>query len=89
MTKEEAWKKYRSKREHEIGCKIILPSWLHEGFTAGYDACLNRTCKWEQVRIDKYSWHYKTECGNEIWPENVLIVERCTFCGGKIEVRDD
>jgi hypothetical protein len=69
MTKEEAWKRFREEEEREIGCHILLPSWLHEGFMGGYDACLNRVCKCNRVGLSDHE----------------RDTEFCPDCGGKIE----
>jgi len=62
----------------------------HDTFKAGYDACLNRVCKWT-IKVDKYTgigWRYP-ECAKGNMKTLKANGNYCQYCGGKIEVSDD
>jgi len=79
MTKEETWKKFTKEHPFIYPGMSVTPTFVRAVMDYGYDACLNRTCKWT---FDKMHDAYYTECGTSF---SNKYGARCPCCGGKIE----
>jgi hypothetical protein len=84
MTKEEAWEEFEARYCYEDD------AFHRQALDFGYDACLNRVCKWK-IKVDKYTgieWRYP-ECAKGNMKTGKANGKYCQYCGGKIEEEPD